>query len=161
MVVTLGFLHLEDMNTSSTEPYSASHPQNLAHAAAVSIYRSKYKVHVPPPLPKTLIPKQKIVFVWQLRKKKMSTGGEKGSATTKTPADFLKSIRGRPVVVKLNSGVDYRGILACLDGYMNIAMEQTEEYVNGQLKNKYGDAFIRGNNVLYISTSKRTLADGA
>lgn len=38
------------------------------------------------------------------------------------------------------------GILACLDGYMNIAMEQTEEYVNGQLKNKYGDAFIRGNN---------------
>lgn len=24
---------------------------------------------------------------------------------------------------------------------------QTEEYVNGQLKNKYGDAFIRGNNV--------------
>ena len=25
-------------------------------------------------------------------------------------------------------------MLACLDGYMNIAMEQTEEYVNGQLK---------------------------
>lgn len=53
----------------------------------------------------------------------MSTGGEKGSTgggekgsgggggggSVKTPADFLKSIRGRPVVVKLNSGVDYRG----------------------------------------------------
>lgn len=38
------------------------------------------------------------------------------------------------------------GVLACLDGYMNIAVEQTEEYVNGQLKNKYGDAFLRGNN---------------
>ncbi|BAT83679.1 hypothetical protein VIGAN_04087300 [Vigna angularis var. angularis] len=38
------------------------------------------------------------------------SGTEKGgSGTTKTPADFLKSIRGRPVVVKLNSGVDYRG----------------------------------------------------
>tara|TARA_B100000780_G_scaffold252609_1_gene199814 strand:- start:203 stop:478 length:276 start_codon:yes stop_codon:yes gene_type:complete len=37
-------------------------------------------------------------------------------------------------------------VLACLDGFMNIAMEQTEEYVNGQLKAKYGDAFIRGNN---------------
>ncbi|KAF6259202.1 hypothetical protein COO60DRAFT_1470833 [Scenedesmus sp. NREL 46B-D3] len=73
----------------------------------------------------------------------------------KTPSDFLKSIRGKPVIVKLNSGVDYRGILACLDGYMNIAMEQTEEYVNGQLKNKYGDAFIRGNNVLYISTVRQ------
>ncbi|XP_047333669.1 sm-like protein LSM36B [Impatiens glandulifera] len=91
----------------------------------------------------------------------MSGTGEKTSGATKTPADFLKSIRGRPVVVKLNSGVDYRGILACLDGYMNIAMEQTEEYVNGQLKNKYGDAFIRGNNVLYISTTKRTPAEGA
>ncbi len=75
----------------------------------------------------------------------------------KSPADFLKSIKGTPVLVKLNSGVDYRGgparreggseytqrlrvgaferrptpepaagILACLDGYMNIAMEQTE-----------------------------------
>ncbi|CAM6042592.1 unnamed protein product [Sphagnum compactum] len=90
----------------------------------------------------------------------MSGGAGAGAVgSAKTPADFLKSIRGRPVVVKLNSGVDYRGILACLDGYMNIAMEQTEEYVNGQLKNKYGDAFIRGNNVLYISTTKRTLGD--
>jgi hypothetical protein len=32
---------------------------------------------------------------------------------------------------------------------MNIALEQTEEYVNGQLKNKYGDAFIRGNNGIF------------
>lgn len=39
----------------------------------------------------------------------MSGVGEKASGSTKTPADFLKSIRGRPVVVKLNSGVDYRG----------------------------------------------------
>lgn len=72
-----------------------------------------------------------------------------------TPSTFLQNLLGRPVVVKLNSGVDYRGVLACLDGYMNIALEQTEEYVNGQLKRKYGDAFIRGNNVLYISTQKR------
>lgn len=33
------------------------------------------------------------------------------AGSSKTPADFLKSIRGRPVVVKLNSGVDYRGML--------------------------------------------------
>jgi len=46
------------------------------------------------------------------------------------------------------------GILACLDGFMNIAMEQTEEYENGLLKAQYGDCFIRGNNVLYISTAK-------
>ncbi|KAJ1977565.1 U4/U6-U5 snRNP complex subunit lsm6 [Dimargaris cristalligena] len=69
----------------------------------------------------------------------------------KSPSDFLNTILGCRVVVKLNSGIVYKGVLACLDGYMNIALEQTEEYANGQLKNKYGDAFIRGNNVLYIS----------
>jgi U6 snRNA-associated Sm-like protein LSm6 len=29
---------------------------------------------------------------------------------------------------------------------MNIALEQTEEHVNGIVTNRYGDAFIRGNN---------------
>ena len=94
-------------------------------------------------------------------------------SSKQTPNDFLKQLLGRPVVVKLNSGVDYRGntnvllfgvfvhviilfstgVLACLDGYLNIALEQTEEYVNGQLKQKYGDAFLRGNNgtmLLYL-----------
>jgi U6 snRNA-associated Sm-like protein LSm6 len=73
----------------------------------------------------------------------------------KNPSDFLRQVLGKPVVVELNTGVNYRGILACLDGFMNIAMEQTEEYVDGQLKARYGDCFIRGNNVLYISTSKQ------
>lgn len=45
---------------------------------------------------------------------------------------------------------------------MNIAMEDTEEFVDGALKSAYGDAFIRGNNgthnfylwhtVLYITS---------
>lgn len=36
--------------------------------------------------------------------------GDAGSTSNaKTPSDFLKSIKGKPVVVKLNSGVDYRG----------------------------------------------------
>ncbi|KAJ3294815.1 U4/U6-U5 snRNP complex subunit lsm6 [Borealophlyctis nickersoniae] len=69
-----------------------------------------------------------------------------GDQAKRSPNDFLQNVIGRPVIVKLNSGVDYRGTLACLDGYMNIALEQTEEYVNGRLKNKYGDCFIRGNN---------------
>lgn len=68
------------------------------------------------------------------------------------------------MIVRLLSGVDYRGVsvsavaknlliqswlagvLSCLDGYMNIALEQTEEHVNGIVTNRYGDAFIRGNN---------------
>lgn len=29
---------------------------------------------------------------------------------------------------------------------MNIALEKTEEYVNGTKRRDYGDAFVRGNN---------------
>jgi len=68
------------------------------------------------------------------------------TSTKRKPTDFLKYAVGRPVVVKLTSGVDYRGTLACLDGFMNIALENTEEFVNGKLTNRYGDAFVRGNN---------------
>ena len=78
------------------------------------------------------------------------------AAKKRSPSDFLKSVLGRPVRVKLNSGIEYRGVLACLDGYLNIAMEQTEEYgLDGQLKANYGDCFIRGNNVLYISAQQK------
>ena len=45
------------------------------------------------------------------------------------------------------------GILSCLDGFMNIALEQTEEYVNGAVTNRYGDAFVRGNNGASFSPS--------
>ncbi|KAI8918693.1 Sm protein F-like protein [Entophlyctis helioformis] len=79
-------------------------------------------------------------------------------SSKRSPQDFLQNVIGQPVMVKLNSGVDYRGILACLDGYMNIALEQTKEFVNGEETNDYGDCFIRGNNVLYIAAMKQPSA---
>ncbi|KIX06932.1 U6 snRNA-associated Sm-like protein LSm6 [Rhinocladiella mackenziei CBS 650.93] len=68
------------------------------------------------------------------------------STDPKDPANFLSSIIGVPVTVKLNSGVIYKGELQSVDGYMNIALEKCAEYVNGQLRRSYGDAFVRGNN---------------
>lgn len=38
------------------------------------------------------------------------------------------------------------GTLSCLDGFMNIALEETQEVVEGVQRGKYGDTFIRGNN---------------
>jgi U6 snRNA-associated Sm-like protein LSm6 len=40
--------------------------------------------------------------------------GAAAAVTKRNPSDFLKQVLGRPVVVKLNSGVDYRGMLAVL-----------------------------------------------
>jgi U6 snRNA-associated Sm-like protein LSm6 len=41
---------------------------------------------------------------------------------------------------------NYIGELQSVDGYMNIALEKTEEHVDGVKKRSYGDAFVRGNN---------------
>ena len=55
---------------------------------------------------------------------KAESGGATPAKKKKSPVDFLKQVVGRSVIVKLNSGVEYRGVLACLDGFMNIALEQ-------------------------------------
>lgn len=41
---------------------------------------------------------------------------------------------------------DPSGLLTCLDGYMNVALEDTEEVANGRVTARYGDCFVRGNN---------------
>lgn len=96
----------------------------------------------------------------------------------KDPSSFLSDIIGNSVIVKLNSGVVYKGEfllsveeggrlktfgslvrsswrpnfgaiigeLQSVDGYMNIALEKTVEYVNGTKRREYGDTFVRGNN---------------
>lgn len=44
------------------------------------------------------------------------------------------------------------GELQSVDGYMNIALEQTKEFVDGKLRRNYGDAFVRGNNGQFAKT---------
>nr|CAG4711221.1 unnamed protein product [Naegleria fowleri] len=81
----------------------------------------------------------------------MSSLPPSSSSNNVDPTQFLRSeIVGKPVIVKLNSGTEYRGILTCLDGYMNVALEQTKEYVDGVLTGNYEDAFIRGNNGMFV-----------
>merc|ERR1711939_1073290 len=69
----------------------------------------------------------------------------------KDPSGFLSEIIGSSVTVKLNSGVVYKGELQSIDGYINLALEKCEEHVDGVKRRSYGDAFVRGNNVMYIS----------
>lgn len=38
------------------------------------------------------------------------------TAHKRKPVDFLKLILGRPVTIKLYSGVVFEGVLACIDG---------------------------------------------
>lgn len=43
------------------------------------------------------------------------------------------------------------GELQSVDGYMNIALEGTREFVDGKMRRSYGDAFVRGNNGMFGS----------
>ena len=46
--------------------------------------------------------------------------------------------------------MEYKGTLIAFDGYMNLQLFNTEEWVNGECKGNIGEALIRCNNVLYI-----------
>ncbi|EGW34590.1 U6 snRNA-associated Sm-like protein LSm6 [Spathaspora passalidarum NRRL Y-27907] len=67
------------------------------------------------------------------------------------PSKFLSDIIGSSVIVKLQNGINYTGNLQTIDGYMNVVLDNAKECSNGKVVRDYGDVFIRGNNVLYIS----------
>ncbi len=46
------------------------------------------------------------------------------ASSQSSPSAFLKLVIGRPVVIKINSGVVYKGVLACIDGTVMISLPQ-------------------------------------
>ncbi|KAK7503378.1 hypothetical protein BaRGS_00005299 [Batillaria attramentaria] len=60
------------------------------------------------------------------------------------PKPFLNGLTGKPVMVKLKWGMEYKGYLVSVDGYMNL------QYVDGMLAGNLGEVLIRCNNVMYI-----------
>lgn len=45
------------------------------------------------------------------------------------PKPFLNSLTGKPVIIKLKWGHEYKGFLVSVDGYMNMQLANTEEYI--------------------------------
>ncbi|XP_015587716.1 small nuclear ribonucleoprotein F [Cephus cinctus] len=66
------------------------------------------------------------------------------------PKPFLNGLTGKPVMVKLKWGQEYKGYLVSVDGYMNLQLANTEEHVNGTSTGNLGEVLIRCNNVMYI-----------
>lgn len=65
-------------------------------------------------------------------------------------AEFLQEIKGKEVIVKLVSGVEYHGNLVAIDGFMNISLLNTKEVYRGKVAADYGDVFLRGSLVTYL-----------
>lgn len=59
------------------------------------------------------------------------------------PKPFLNSLMGKYIMVKLKWGHEYKGILVATDGYMNLQMARTEEFIDGMHTGKLGEVLIR------------------
>ncbi|CAM9806207.1 unnamed protein product, partial [Chrysoparadoxa australica] len=70
--------------------------------------------------------------------------------TPVNPKPMLGMLTGKPVIVKLKWGMEYKGFLVSVDSYMNLQLTSTEEFVDGQFSGILGDVLIRCNNVLYV-----------
>ncbi|KAM8906354.1 small nuclear ribonucleoprotein F-like [Lycaon pictus] len=76
------------------------------------------------------------------------------------PKPFPNGLTGKPVRVKLKWGMEYQGYLESVDGYMNMQLANTEEYIDGALSGHLGEVLIRCNNVLYIRGVEEEEEDG-
>merc|ERR1711953_1495423 len=72
------------------------------------------------------------------------------AALPMNPKPFLNALTGKPVMVKLKWGMEYKGYLVSVDGYMNLQLANTEEFIDSALTGNLGEVLIRCNNVLYI-----------
>ena len=66
------------------------------------------------------------------------------------PKPFLNGLTGKSVMVKLKWGHEYKGFLVATDGYMNLQLANTEEFIDGSPTGNLGEVLVRCNNVLYI-----------
>ncbi|KAI9146405.1 small nuclear ribonucleoprotein-like protein polypeptide F [Paraphysoderma sedebokerense] len=66
------------------------------------------------------------------------------------PKPFLNELTGKPVVIRLKWGMEYKGLLVSIDSYMNLQLANTEEFIDGTSTGTLGEVLIRCNNVLYI-----------
>ena len=66
------------------------------------------------------------------------------------PKPFLNGLLGKAVMCKLKWGHEYKGYLMSVDGYMNLQMAQTEEFIDGNCTGNLGDVLVRCNNILYV-----------
>ncbi|KAK2571475.1 Small nuclear ribonucleoprotein F [Acropora cervicornis] len=58
------------------------------------------------------------------------------------PKPFLNGLTGKPVMVKLKWGMEYKGYLVSVDGYMNLQLANTEEYQDGSMTGNLGEVLI-------------------
>ena len=71
---------------------------------------------------------------------------------TSRPLDALNEARNKRVIIELKNGKQYVGKLKAFDIHINCVIDDAEERINGELKRKVGNVFIRGDTIVLISS---------
>ncbi|KAI9004063.1 small nuclear ribonucleoprotein F [Gaertneriomyces semiglobifer] len=66
------------------------------------------------------------------------------------PKPFLNELTGKPIMVRLKWGQEYKGLLVSVDSYMNMQLANTEEFIDGTSTGVLGEVLVRCNNILYV-----------
>ena len=67
------------------------------------------------------------------------------------PLHKLQGSVNKNVMVRLKNDIEYRGKMTNVDAYMNVILNDAEEFADGSLSANFGKVVIRGNNVLFIN----------
>ncbi len=68
----------------------------------------------------------------------------------RNPLKTLQRAVNNKILVRLKDGHEYVGRLLETDAYMNLVLTEAEELEDGEPIARYGEVFIRGNNILFI-----------
>lgn len=68
-------------------------------------------------------------------------------------ATFLEDLSGKLVIVKQPSGIEYRGTLYAVDGFLNVVLRDTQEIYAGKVLSELGEVFLRGSSVDYVAAA--------
>ena len=73
------------------------------------------------------------------------------------PLDLLNASKGKEVLVQLKGDKVLVGTLMAFDIHINVALDNTKELVNGEVKKNIGLTFLRGDTIIFISPASTSL----
>jgi small nuclear ribonucleoprotein len=68
------------------------------------------------------------------------------------PLDALNKARNQRVILDLKNGRQLVGKLKAFDIHINVVLDDAEERVDGEVKRKLGNIFVRGDTIIMIAS---------
>ncbi len=90
----------------------------------------------------------------------MKNRANQNTKIERNPLKILQRAVNNKILVRLKDGHEYTGRLIETDAYMNLVLTEAEELDRGEAVARFGEVFIRGNNILYIKPDLTALGSG-